>query len=61
MHILKVMSNPPNTIKRREKLQSKGQQQEKVYKQDTHGMDTELSKGAESERERGTKRPGTGA
>ncbi|MDQ3998974.1 MAG: hypothetical protein M3208_02010 [Thermoproteota archaeon] len=44
------MSNPPNTIKRREKLQSKGQQQEKVYKQDTHGMDTELSKGAESER-----------
>jgi hypothetical protein len=60
MHILKVMSNPPNTIKRREKLQSKGQQ-EKVYKQDTHGMDTELSKGAESERERSTKRPGTGA
>jgi hypothetical protein len=61
MHILKVMSNPPNTIKRREKLRSKGQQQEKVYKQDTHGMDTELSKGAESERERSTKRPGTGA
>jgi hypothetical protein len=61
MHILKVMSNPPNTIKRREKLQSKGQQQEKAYKQDTHGMDTELSKGAESERERSTKRPGTGA
>jgi hypothetical protein len=61
MHILKVMNNPPNTIKRREKLQSKGQQQEKVYKQDTHGMDTELSKGAESERERSTKRPGTGA
>ena len=55
MHILKVMSNPPNTIKRREKLQSKGQQQEKVYKQDTHGMDTELSKGAESERERAPK------
>ena len=45
------MSNPPNTIKRREKLQSKGQQQEKAYKQDTKGMDTELSKGAESERE----------
>ena len=61
MHILKVMGNRPNTIKRREKLQSKGQQQEKVYKQDTHGMDTELSKGAESERERSTKRPGTGA
>jgi hypothetical protein len=61
MHILKVMSNPTNTNKRREKLQSKGQQQEKAYKQDTHGMDTELSKGAESERERSTKRPGTGA
>ncbi len=61
MHIPKIMSNPPNTIKRREKLQSKGQQQEKAYKQDTHGMDTELSKGAESERERSTKRPGTGA
>lgn len=61
MRILNVMSNSPNTIKRREKLQSKGQQQEKAYKQDTHGMDTELSKGAESERERSTKRPGTGA
>ena len=61
MHIFKVMSNPPNTIKRRKKLQSKGQQQEKAYKHDTHGTDTELSKGAESERERSTKRPGTGA
>jgi hypothetical protein len=61
MHIPKVMSNPPNTIKRREKLQSKGQQQEKAYKQDTYGTDTELSKGAESERERSTKRQGTGA
>jgi hypothetical protein len=61
MRILNVMSNPPNTIKRREKLQSKVQQQEKAYKQDTHGMDTELSKRAESERERSTKRPGTGA
>ncbi len=49
------MSNPSNTIKRREKLQSKGQQQEKAYKQDTHGTDTELSKGAESEREHSTK------
>lgn len=55
------MSNPPNTIKRREKLQSKGQQQEKAYKQDAHGIDTKLSKGAESERERSAKRPGTGA
>ena len=62
MHKLKVMSNPPEIIKKREKLQSKGQQQqEKAYKQDTHGTDIELIKGAESERERSTKRPGTGA
>ena len=50
MHILKVMSNPPNTIERREKLQGKGQQQEKAYKQDTHGTDTELNNGAPSQR-----------
>jgi hypothetical protein len=56
----KVMSNTSNTMKKREKLQSKGQQ-EKTYKQDVHGTDTELSKGAESERERSMKRPGTGA
>ncbi len=61
MYILKIMSNPPNTIKKREKLQSKGQLQEKAYKQDTQRTDIELSKGAESERERSTKRPGTGA
>lgn len=61
MHIFKVMSEPPNTMKKREKLQSKGQQKEKSYSQDVVGMDTELSKGAESERERSTKRPGTGA
>jgi hypothetical protein len=61
MHILKVMSNPPNIIKKREKLRSKGEQQEKAYKQDTDGMDTELSKGAESEREHSTKRSGTEA
>lgn len=56
----KVMSNASNIMKKREKLQSKGQH-EKIYKQDVHGTDTELSKGAESERERSTKRPGTGA
>jgi hypothetical protein len=61
MHMLKLMSNPSNTMKKREKLQSKGQQQEKTYKQGTHETNTELSKGAESERERSTKRPGTGA
>ena len=61
MHMLKLMSNPSNTMKKTEKLQSKGQQQEKTYNQDIHGTDTELSKGAESEREHSTKRPGTGA
>jgi hypothetical protein len=54
------MSNPSDTMKKREKLQSKGQQ-EKTYNQHVHGMDTGLSKGAESERERSTKRLGTGA
>jgi hypothetical protein len=38
-------------VKKREKLQSKGRRQQ----------DKELSKGAESEREHSTKRPGTGA
>jgi hypothetical protein len=64
MHKLKVMSNPTEIIKKREKLQSKGQQQqqqEKAYKQDMHGTDIELSEGAESERECSTKRPGTEA
>ena len=60
MRMQKVMSNTSDTMKKREKLQSKGKQ-EKTYKQDTQRMDTELSKGAESERERSTKRPGTGA
>ncbi len=60
MHILKVMSNPPNSMIKREKLQSKWQQGD-LYKQDIRGMDTELNKGAESEKERNTKRPGTGA
>jgi hypothetical protein len=44
------MSDISDTMKKREKIQSKGQQ-EKTYKQDTQGMDTEPSKGAESERE----------
>ena len=60
MHILKVMSNPPNSMIKREKLQSKWQQGD-LYKQDIRGMHTELSKGAESEKERSTTRPGTGA
>jgi hypothetical protein len=60
MHILKVMSNPPNSMIKREKLQSKWQQGD-LCNQVIRGMDTELSKGAESEKERNTKRPGTGA
>jgi hypothetical protein len=55
------MSNPSDTMKKSEMLQSKGQQEEKTHNQDVRGMDTELSKGAESERERSTKRLGTGA
>jgi hypothetical protein len=55
-----MMSDTSNTMKKREKLQSKGQQ-EKTYKQDIQGTNTELNKGSESERERSTKRPGTGA
>jgi hypothetical protein len=61
VHMQKIMINASNTMKKQEKLQSKGQQQEKTYKQDVHGTDTELSKGTKSERERSTKRPSTGA
>jgi hypothetical protein len=55
------MKDPPNTMKKIEKLQSKGLQGENAYDKDGVGMDAELSKGAESERERSTKRSGTGA
>lgn len=61
MHILKVMSNPPNSMIKREKLLQSEWQQGDLYNQVIRGMDTELSKGAESEKERNTKRPGTGA
>jgi hypothetical protein len=61
VHRQKIMSDISNTMKKREKLQSKGQQEKTNKKQDVQGMYTELSKGAESERERSTKRPGTGA
>jgi hypothetical protein len=50
MHMLELMSNPSNTMNKREKLQSKGQQQEKTYNQGTHGTDTELSKREPSQR-----------
>ncbi len=55
-----MMSDTSKTMNKREKLQSKGQQ-EKTYKQDIQGTNTELNKGSKSERERSTKRPGTGA
>ena len=60
VHKQNMMSDTSNTMKKREKLQSKAQQ-EKKYKQDIQGTNTELNKGSESERERSTKRPGTGA
>jgi hypothetical protein len=54
------MSGNSDTMKKQEKIESTGQQEE-TFKQDTHDMDMELSKGAETERERNTKRPPTGA
>jgi hypothetical protein len=53
------MTGMSDDMKKQEKLQSKGQQDN--FKQDLQGMDQELSKGAETERERGSKRPPTGA
>ena len=53
------MSDSSDTMKKQEKVASKGQQD--IDKVDMQGMDHELSKGAESERERSTKRQGTGA
>jgi hypothetical protein len=55
------MSGNSDTMKKREKIESRGQQQQEIFKQYTHDMDMELSKGAETERERNTKRPPTGA
>jgi hypothetical protein len=46
-------------IKKEEKEMSKGQQE--VYKQEMQGQTYELNKGSESEREKSTKRPRTGA
>jgi hypothetical protein len=56
-----MSSSTSDMMKKQEKLQSKGRQEEKIYKQEIQGMDTELSRGGESERERSTRRPGTGA
>lgn len=60
MRASKAMSGNSDTMKKQEKIESRGQQKE-TFKQDTQGMNMELSKGAETERERGTKRPPTGA
>ena len=46
-------------MKNKEKEMSKAQQ--KTYEEDIQGQSYELSKGAESEREKSTKRPPTGA
>lgn len=53
------MTSMSDDMKKEEKLQSKGQQD--TFKQDLQGMNQELSKGAETERECGSKRPPTGA
>jgi hypothetical protein len=55
------MRGNSDTMKKQEKIESRGQQQEEIFKQDTHDMDMELSKGAESESEWNTKRPPSGA
>ena len=60
MRASKAMSGNSDTMKKQEKIESTGQQEE-TFKQDTQGMDMELSKGAETERERDIKRPPTGA
>jgi hypothetical protein len=54
------MSGNSDTMKKQEKIETCGQQEE-MFKQDTHDMAIELSKRAETERERNTKRPPTGA
>jgi hypothetical protein len=54
------MSGNSDTIKKQEKIESGGEREE-TFKQDTHDMDMELSKGAETKGERNTKRPPTGA
>jgi hypothetical protein len=52
-------SSSDDVIKKKEKEMSKGLQE--TYKEDIRGQSYELSKGAESEREKSTKRPPTGA
>jgi hypothetical protein len=54
------MSGNSDTMKKQEKIESTGQQEE-TFKQDTYDMDMELSKRAETERERDTTRLPTGA
>jgi hypothetical protein len=60
-HLFGKLSNPADskTVKKNEKMMSKGQQNKS--KRESIGQDYELSRGAESERERSTKRLPTGA
>lgn len=53
------MSRSSDTIKKEEEIAGKGQQ--RTYRQDEQGMDIGISKGAETKREAGSKRPPTGA
>ena len=55
----KEESSSSDVIKKKEKEMSKGLQD--TYKEDMQGQSYELSKGSESEREKSTKRPRTGA
>lgn len=59
MRASKAMSGNSDIMKKQEKIES-GREQEETFKQDTHDMDMRLSKGAETERERNTKRPSIG-
>ncbi len=53
------MSRSSDTLKKQEEIASNGQQ--RTYKQDEQGMDIGISKGVETKREAGSKRPPTGA
>lgn len=63
MHMLRIMSNPSNIIKKREKLQSKGGATARKNIRARHAWNGHRAeqKRAESERECSTKRPDTGA
>ena len=56
MHILRIMNNPSNTMKKREKMQSKGQQQEKNI-QARHTWNGHRAEQKRAESERGSAAP----